>query len=272
MLSVIVVHYKNPDALARCLASLEMTIHETPYELIVVESMSTGTTEAMLAERFPKARRISFEENTGYAKAVNAGIASAKGTYLLILNYDVIASDGAVDALMRDFLVLERTRRAGMAGPRQTHRDGTFQPTAFRFYTPLTIVYRRTFLGALPMGRRALGRFFLDDKNIERAAAPMPVDWLMGSVLLVSRKAVEAVGGMDERFFMYFEDVDWARRFWENGLGVFYVPGAHFEHAHGKGSGKKGIADALFRPLARAHIKSGLLYFLKYRFRTTHYV
>ncbi len=272
MLSIIIVHYNNPEALIRCLVSLETTVRKTPYEIIVVESMSLGTTEAMLKERFSRVRCVSFHYNTGYAKAVNAGIKNARGEYYLILNCDVVTGEHAVDALVEHFTALERTHHAGMAGPRQTNPDGSFQHTAFRFYEPITILYRRTFLGLSRRGQKALARFFLDDKNIETRAEPTQADWLMGSALIVSKTAVRAVGIMDERFFMYFEDVDWARRFWENGFTVFYIPKACFTHEHGKGSGKKSLSDALLRPLARAHIKSGLLYFLKYRFKTIHYV
>ena len=94
----------------------------------------------------------------------------------------------------------------------------------------------------------------------------------MGAALLVSRQATERVGLMDERFFMYFEDVDWARRFWENGYAVAYVPKSRMYHMHGKSSQRFGILDMLLNRMARVHIASGLKYFIKYRFRTIYHV
>jgi len=100
-LSIIIVNYKTPALLDECIASLEKTIRDTSYEIIVVDSESDGEAQKMLAERFPSARCISFTENTGFGKAVNAGIRAAQGNYFLILNTDIVATDYAVDELVR---------------------------------------------------------------------------------------------------------------------------------------------------------------------------
>ena len=268
-LSIIIVNYKTPALLDECIASLEKTIRDTSYEIIVVDSESDGEAQKMLAERFPSARCISFTENTGFGKAVNAGIRAAQGNYFLILNTDIVATDYAVDELVR---FLTSHADAGMAGPKLYGIKNTYQQSAFRFPSPITIVYRRTPLGKLPWAKKHLAQFTYADKKLEDSLDPQRVDWLMGAALLVSRQTTERVGFMDERFFMYFEDVDWARRFWENGYAVAYVPKSRMYHMHGKSSQRFGILDMLLNRMARVHIASGLKYFIKYRFRTIYHV
>ena len=91
------------------------------------------------------------------------------------------------------------------------------------------------------------------------------VDWLMGSVLMLSRKAFEKVGHLDSRFFMYLEDTDWCRRFWENDLRVVYYPDVEMLHYHGKGSGKGGVIHSLLmNKYTWIHISSAIKYFKKY--------
>lgn len=272
MLSVVIVNYKTPDLVARCIRSLADTIKTTPYEIIVVDSQSDGSTPRLLAEQFPNASCLPFSENTGYGRGVNAGLNKARGELVLILNPDITALPHAIDELVSFMEHEGKRRRIGMAGPKLVWPDGTFQPSAFRFYTPLTVVLRRTPLGKLPFFGRHLDRFFLKEKQLAAAQTPQDVEWLRGGALLVSREALQDVGPMDERFFMYFEDVDWARRFWENGWRVAYVPSGTMVHQYQRSSHRFGLLDAAFNKLTRAHIASALKYFMKYRFKTVRYV
>lgn len=267
-LSIIIVNYKTPVLLDECIVSLEKTIRDTSYEVIVVDSASDGKVPKMLAERFPSVRCIPFTENTGFGKAVNAGIRMAQGNYFLILNTDVVATDYAVDALVR-FLVSHAD--VAMVGPKLYGIENTYQQSAFRFPSLMTIIYRRTPLGKLPWAKKHLARFAYADKKLENVLEFQRVDWLMGAALLVSRQATERVGLLDERFFMYFEDVDWARRFWENGNAVAYVPESRMYHMHGKSSRRYGMLGMIFNRMTRVHIASALKYFIKYRFRTIYY-
>ena len=102
--------------------------------------------------------------------------------------------------------------------------------------------------------------------------SPIPVDWLMGSAFMARKSVINKIGGLDENFFMYFEDVDWARRFWENGYKVIYFPAAEMYHYHFQSSKKKGgLADLLFNKYTRIHLASAWKYFKKYRFRNKRY-
>ena len=269
-LSIIIVNYKTPALLKNCLTSLSATIRTTSYEVIVVDSESDGETERMLAEEFADVRCIAFLENTGYAKAVNAGIARANGDYFLILNTDIVAAEYAIDTLIA--YMKKEGERVGLVAPKLYGFENIYQQSAFRFPSPLTIVLRRTPLGNMKIGKGYLDAFLLKDKNLKEIAVPTQVDWLMGAVLLTSKAAVAHVGTMDESFFMYFEDVDWARRFWENGYAVMYNPLARMYHYHGKKSHRYGIFDAVFNPMTRVHIRSAIHYFIKHGIRAQHYV
>lgn len=269
-LSIIIVNYKTPALLKNCLTSLSATIQATSYEVIVVDSESDRETPRMLAEEFTDVHCIAFRENTGYAKAVNAGIAHAKGDYFLVMNTDIVATEYAVDTLIA--YMEKEGERVGLVAPKLYGFENTYQRSAFRFPSPLAILLRRTPLGTMKIFKSYLDAFLLKDKNLENAVVPTHVDWLMGAVLLVSKKAVAHIGAMDESFFMYFEDVDWARRFWENGYAVVYHPLARMYHYHGKKSHRRGIFDVLFNPMTRVHIRSAIHYFIKHGIRAHHYV
>lgn len=270
-LSIVIVNYKTPALLRNCLASLLATIRATSYEVIVVDSESDGEVPQILAEEFPGVQCIAFHENTGYAKAVNAGIARAHGEYFFILNTDIVAAEHAIDTLVAYMETEGRRERVGMVGPKLYGFENAYQRSAFRFPSPLTIVLRRTPLGGLKLFQGRLNAFLLKDKNLEETLEPVRVDWLMGAALLVSKEAVKQVGAMDEVFFMYFEDVDWARRFWEDGYTVIYHPLARMYHYHGKTSHRYGVFDVLLNRMTRAHIRSAFRYFLKHGVRQPYY-
>jgi hypothetical protein len=274
MISVIVNHYRSPIALKLCLRSIADALAHIPHEVIVADSAAERKTQRMLAHDFPHVRYLPFGENVGFAKLVNAGIAHAREDFLLILNADTILISGTVEVLL-EYLSIHPD--VGIVGPRLEYQNGNHQPSAFRFYTPLVIVARRTVVGKLSFGKRALDHFMLRDvigdpqRDLSRME-PIPVDWLMGSAWLVRRKAASSVGPLDERFFLYFEDVDWCRRFWEKGWSVVWIPSVRIVHVHAQASKKRGgIFDVILNPLTRVHIASAIRYFRKYGLRTPRY-
>jgi len=212
-----------------------------------------------MREEFPSVRFIAFKENAGFLRLVNRGIKEAKGKYYLILNADIIIDKRSVNVL---FDYLRSNPEVGLIGPKLLNFNGKLQYSCFQFYTPLIILYRRTFLGNFGFARKRIDEFLLKKQDHNK---PMEVDWIMGSAMMTSRRAVKKVGLMDESFYMYFEDVDWSRRFWENGFKVVYCPYAAMFHYHGKGSASQSaLRSILFNKLTREHIKSALKYFWKY--------
>lgn len=259
LVSVIIVNYNTGALTQACIESLLAEKLPGGLEIIVVDNASSDESVSFLRADFPEVTVIANNTNVGLAAGVNKGIAAAKGSYYLVLNPDIVALPGAIKTLT-DFM--QDHKDVGLAGGQLLSPNGRIQFSCYRFYKPSTIVYRRTWLGRTPWGKKEIKRFLMKDFDHKATA---DVDWLMGSCLLLRAKAVEEVGGMDERFFLYFEDVDWCRRFWKAGWRVTYVPSARFSHFHQQSSRRGAILGVLTNWTTRTHIKSAIQYFLKYR-------
>lgn len=264
MLSIIILNYRNRELLKLCLQSISqhLTFRPSEYEILVVDSEAQAETGEMMRETFPQVQYFPRPHNTGYAAGVNFALKKAQGDYLLILNPDIIVTAGATESLLS---FLKENPSIGLVGPQLLGFDGQRQNSRFRFYTPLTIICRRTFLGKWGIGKRELNRFHLENGSTGELVFP---DWLMGSAMLTRKEAVSQVGLFDERFFLYFEDVDWCKRFWENGYQVVYYPKAVMYHYHQRRSRVGlGALDWFVRREARWHLTSALKYFLKHGFK-----
>lgn len=251
ILSIIVTHHNTPELLDLCLKSIKDTVKKISYELMVVDSESGEKTRELIREKHPKVKLVCFEKNVGYARIVNIGLKKARGEYILILNADIIVLEGAVSKMlkyMRDHLDV------GIIGPQLVDFTGNVQSSCFAFPDLGTILARRTFLGKTKWGKRKIKKFISS------------VDWVQGSAIMVRRNALKKVGLLDDGFFMYFEDVDWCHRFWQNGHRVVYLPTAKMAHYYHRASKKLGpILDVLLNKQARTHITSALKYFWKYK-------
>lgn len=266
MVSIIIVNFKNPPLLRLCLRSLRDVISlNLKREILVVDISSTVETRNVISE-FTEARRVSFKENIGYTRGVNEGIKASSGEVIFIINPDVIPLKGSIEKMV-DYIRQEP--EVGLLGPQLLNFDGTIQNSFFRFYGPLTVVYRRTFLGRLPWAKKELRRFLVADKDNKKILKP---DWMMGSALMTTRKAVQDNGLMDEKLFLYMSEVDWAKRFWENGYEVIYFPESQMYHYHRRGSkGKFDIFD-IIKKETRWHIIDAIQYFRKNGLKVYSYV
>jgi len=259
-LSIIITSYKNPAVLRLCLESLKKNVLCDNYEILVLDSSTEENTEILMREDFPEILFFPHSQNLGFAKLVNCGLKNARGNFLLILNADIVVEKKSVDLLLE---YLKNDPRIGIAGPKLINFDGRIQQSCFRFYTPRIILFRRTAFGKMKFAKKTIDEFLYKNRDIEK---PVEVDWIMGSAMMTTRKNIEKIGLMEENFgFLYFEDVDWCRRFWEKGLKVVYYPYARMYHYHGKGSASQSALGAIFlNKLTREHIKSALKYFWKY--------
>ncbi|MDH4330650.1 MAG: glycosyltransferase family 2 protein [Candidatus Moranbacteria bacterium] len=258
-LSIIVTSYKNPSLLKLCIDSIKKYIGSIEHEIIVCDSATEEDTEMMMREDYPQIKFFAFEKNVGFQALLRAGIEYSSGKFLLTLNGDMIMKEGSIQKLLE---FIKGDESVGMVGPQLLNFNETWQPSCFRFYKPITIVYRRTFLKKFSFVKKHLDWFLMSDYDRKESKN---VDWIMGSAMMISRKALEKVGLMDSRFFMYMEDVDWCRRFWENDLRVVYYPASTMIHYHGKGSGKGGVLKSLLlNRLTWIHISSAFKYFKKY--------
>jgi len=271
-LSVIINHYRTPEILEVCLKSVKKSLSEVGFdwEIIVTDGAVTRITEEMMREQFSEVVFIPFKKNVGFGKLVNAGIKKACGEFLFIINADIIIEDKNAIPMMLEYL--KENKDIGLLGPRLLNINETVQQSCFRFYTPWVVLCRRTFLGGISWGKKILDNFLMKDIFTKEVSSPIPVDWLMGSAFMMRKSSVEKVGCLDENFFMYFEDVDWARRFWENGYKVVYFPAAKMYHYHFQSSKKRGgLIDLLFNKYTRIHLTSAWKYFKKYRFKNARY-
>ena len=258
--SIVIVNYKARGMVKQALKSIRDAKIRLNYEVFVVDNASGDGLPALVRERFPEVRLLALDRNVGFAAGNNLAIRKAKGRYVFVLNPDAMLEPGAVEAL---FAYMEAHPDVGVVGPRLVRPDGSRQESVHRFPTPLTPVYRRTPLGRLPAARAALDRYFMRG---ETGDAPMEVDWMEGAALFARRAAFEQVGLFDERFFVYFEDADWCRRFWLAGWKVVYHPGISVIHYH-----RRESADTLWflapftNKVSRIHIASAIRYFRKWQ-------
>jgi N-acetylglucosaminyl-diphospho-decaprenol L-rhamnosyltransferase len=260
MLSIIILNFKNPPLLRFCLQSLSDNLgKKIAHEVIVVDSSASIETRNVAIEEFENVKYLPFKNNIGYTKGMNEGIKNSSGKYIFIMNPDVVPTKDSVESLMH---YMKENSDIGLIGPQLLNFDGTVQNSCFKFYNPMTIIYRRTLLGYLPWAKKTLDKFLLQDLDLSQ---PTEVDWIMGSAAMTTRQAVEKVGLMDEKLFLYFSDVDWSRRFWENDYRVIYYPSSKMYHYHRRGSkGRFNIFDALFKKESRWHITDAIKYFRKY--------
>lgn len=207
----------------------------------------------MVAERFERFRLVSNKENIGYSRGVNRGIELSKGGMILVLNPDIVVGEGSIDNLVS---FVNETPDAGIAGAKLLYPDGRLQYSCRSFYTIKALLLRRTFLGKLFPRARALREHLLMDYDHE---TPRRVDWILGACMMVRREAVEKVGRMDERFFLYFEDIDWCHRMKNQGWSVYYVPQSVMIHSYERSS-----AGSILRKPFVIHLLSMLRYYEKW--------
>ncbi len=268
IITIAVNGYKNPELLRLCLSALyrELSSVSFAYEIIVADSATGEDTELIMREEFPQARFFPFVANVGFKTLFNVSLTEARGKYIFLINSDILINKETIPALIS---YMESHPEAKLIGPKQINFNGTLQLSCFHYYRPQTILYRRTWLGRLPFGKKHLDWFVMRDYD---HSVPKAVDWITGSAMFVDRVAALRVGPMDDRFFMYMEDVDWCRRFWEHGYRVIYCPEATVYHYHAKGSARGGIFGIFFNQLTWWHIMSAFRYFQKYLGKSTPHV
>ena len=215
--SAVVVCHDPDERLDACLTSLAPQVEE----LVLV-----ANTPAALPELPPGVRVLRAERPRGYAANANAGVAATAGDAVLVANADCVAGPGSVAGLA-DFMAARAG--CGVAGPQLIYPDGSWQPSRRAFPTVRGTLVRRTPLRwLLRPGERQRSHYLLD----ERPAGPARADWLLGAFLLLRRSALEELGGFDEGFRLYCEDIDLCYRAARAGWERWYVPAAVVEHAY----------------------------------------
>ena len=260
-LLITLINYKTTDLLVKCLDSLKNQKIQTDCRIVVVDNHSQDGGVERLHQEYPDVTVIANNSNDGYARAVNQAIRTFESDYILLLNPDIEVKSGAIDSMVS---FLNETPDAGIVGGKLLNPDGTLQYSCRTFYTLSTILFRRTFLGKMFPNSKILTRHLMSDWDHNSVR---DVDWMLGACLMIRRKALRDVGLMDERFFLYFEDVDWCYRMKKGGWSVCYLPDAVMVHHHQRQSAKGFInRTLLFHIMSMFHFydKWGkMLFFLK---------
>ncbi len=227
-LSTVVVHYRSLATLPTCLEALRRATQGMASETVVVDNASGDGLAAWLAREAPGARLITNAENVGYARAVNQGIAATGGEFVLVMNPDCFLDPEAARTLLE---FARRRPRLGIAAPQLLDGRGAIEYSARSFPDAFSFLFNRySMLTRWFPHNRFSRRYLLTDWDHRTAR---DVDWVSGACMLVRRAAIEAVGPMDDGFFMFNEDVDWCRRMGLGGWTVSYVPDAHAVHEIG---------------------------------------
>lgn len=228
-LSIIIVNWNVRDLLRTCLHSIDRGRGDLELEVIVVDSASTDGSVSMLQTEFPWVRLLACQENVGFPRGNNLGLEQANGRFLYLLNPDTEIVGDALGAMVAYMTV---NPGVGVLGAQLLYPDGRIQSSRRRFPTLAIGMLESTWLQPLAP-RRLLRHYYAQDLPDDETAQ---VDWVMGASLLVRREAYEQVGGMDEAYFMYSEELDWCRRIKEAGWRIVYFPQAQVIHHEGKSS------------------------------------
>lgn len=237
-LSIIIVSWNVRELLRRCLSSVTghrsqvagLETCDLRLETIVVDNASSDGTVAMLRAEFPDVRVIANSENVGFTRGNNQALAVAQGRYLFLLNPDTELRPGALQMLM-DYM--DAHPRVGIIGPQLFYADGSLQSSRRRFPTLATAFFESTKLQQWFPRSRILTRYYMLDTSDD---ATQEVDWIVGAAMFVRRQVYEQIGGFDEGFFMYSEELDWCYRAKQAGWQIVYLPTAQIVHHQGKSS------------------------------------
>jgi N-acetylglucosaminyl-diphospho-decaprenol L-rhamnosyltransferase len=233
-LTVVIVSWNVRDLLRRCLQSIEaearQAVDSLALEIVVVDNASADGSVEMVRAEFPYVRLVANDKNRGFTVANNQGLALGQGRYLLLLNPDTEVTGGALATMVRS---MDGHPQVGALGPQLRYPDGSLQSSRRRFPTFATALIESTVVQEWWGDNRVLRRYYMADTPDDTIQA---VDWVVGACLLVRRQAYEQVGGLDEGFFMYSEEMDWCQRIKDAGWLVVYLPTATVIHHEGRSS------------------------------------
>jgi GT2 family glycosyltransferase len=225
-ISIIIVNLNTKRLLIECLASIYETVRNLSVEIWLVDNGSTDGSVETVKQHYPGVNVIQNIKNLGFAAANNKAFEKMKGRYGLLLNTDTILKKGAVETLF-DFM--EKNPDAGMACGQLLNPDGSKQNSIANFPGLPSLLLNETLLRILLPGRYPSKR--KEYKN------PIEVESCIGACLIVRKKVMGHVGFLDENYFFFFEETDWAKRIKQSGWKIYFVPSARIVHLQGQSVG-----------------------------------
>ncbi len=252
-ITVSIVNWNTAHELQECLDSI-ISQQGIDFDITVVDNASSDNSVDMLTTTyFGKLTLIANSANIGFGKAHNQALRQSNSRYFMIINPDSKFTDP--NTLSRIIEYMDSNKEIGMLGPKILNTDGSLQYSARRFPSMIAGMFRNTWLDKLFPSNKFVKSYLMSDWSHEEISN---VDWLSGAALVVRREMVNKIGMLDERFFMYCEDIDWCKRAHDAGWKVVYYPLVSVLHRIGAASDKDPY-NAI-----RRHHRSMLQYFLKY--------
>jgi GT2 family glycosyltransferase len=234
-ISFIIVNWNTRDLLLECLASIYGTVYGVAFEVLLVDNGSSDGSVEAAREGFPRVHVIGNQTNVGFAAAVNLAIARMGGRYAVLLNTDATLTQGAVKRL---YDYMQATPHVGVACGQLLNPDGSRQNSIANFPSILSLISNETLLRVLfprrfPSKRREYKR-------------PVDIESCIGACMMVRKEAIDQVGPLDERYFFFLEETDWAYRMNRAGWKTSFVPSARIYHAQGKSVANRADGRILF--------------------------
>ena len=249
-LAVVIVSFNTREDLHACLQSLHAAPPALTHTIVVVDNGSSDGSASAVRTAWPRVRVIEMGRNAGFATASNAGIRACDSELVLLLNSDTLVPPGSLDRLAA---ALERDPGAAAAGPRLVGRDGEAELSFGRMLSPWNEARQRLMALGIAAGVPPLTRWF--ERHV---TTPHHPDWVSGACLLVRRAAGAAAGWLDERFFLYGEDVDFCAALRAAGHRVLFTPDAEVVHLRGQ----SGASDP--RAARAAYRRSQIAFYVKH--------
>lgn len=229
-ISIVLVNWNTRELLLDCIQSIYDNTEESRKEIIVVDNASTDGSVAAVRQRYPGVKLICNESNLGFSRANNIGIHESTGQYVCLINSDIKLIKGCLDILVK---YLDNNKSVGLIGPKILNEDRTLQISCREYPTiwnnlcaalALNLIFPRAGIFSGEMMT-----YFRHDKKKQ-------VEVLVGCFLLTRKEVINGLGGLDERYFIYAEDMDWCKRINEEGWKVIFNPDAHAIHYEGRSS------------------------------------
>lgn len=256
--TAIVLNFRTPLHAVRCVDALKAQTVADRLRIVVVDNHSDDDSAGILRTRLAGIAGVRVMEspvNTGFGAGNALAIARADTPYLLVINPD---NELAPDALEIMLSRMEKDPAVGIVAPKLVHEDGSVRDSSRSFPAVKDVVAKRT-----PLRRlfpHSLDRYLQAGQDPDRERT---TDWVVGACMLIRTDVYRRIGGFDERFFLFFEDIDLCRRTWDAGFKVLYCPAAVATDRKRRLS-EGGVLSLLRRPAGRAHIRSALRYFAKW--------
>lgn len=249
-LSISIVNYNTKDFLRNCLKSIFENTSRIDYEIFVVDNASSDGSPEMVEREFPQVKLIRNKENAGFSKANNQAFRRAIGKHFLLLNPDCLAKKNILYKMVQ---FMNKHPEVGVAGCKIKNPNGRIEFSAGRslnLFTEFSLKFRKKLAGSNGYFDRLLTRNY--NKSRE-------VDWVIGAFLIVCSSAYREVQGMDENYFLYFEETDLCKRIKKRGWKIYYNSNCEVLHLHGR-----SMATEAEEKISRIYRTSQLYYYQKH--------